>query len=111
MVHSGSTEGPPQVLEQVIEVLTPFKQATEALEGDQYPTLSLVNFFFTGISQTLLKMAPSVERVVRSLIVKLEQEMARREQPHTKKLRNMVAMLDPRTKHLVEDDMLYHYVC
>jgi hypothetical protein len=93
-----------KILEQVIEVLTPFKQATEALEGEKYPSLSLVNFFFHGISTTMINMSPQVDRNVRALIVKLQQELQSRDMEETVHLRNMVALLDPRTKTQVDDN-------
>src|ERR1700747_670719 len=91
-------------LAQTVEVLRPFSQAMEALEGDQYPTLSLVNLLFNGITATLMKLAPQATRPVRNLIVHLQQQLQERENiSEIRDLRSMAALLDPRTKNDVEE--------
>jgi hypothetical protein len=50
------------VLKEMKSILMPFFQVTEVLEGDQYPTLSLVNLFYEGILEKLVAMATVKKR-------------------------------------------------
>src|ERR1700747_3240202 len=83
-------------LAQTVEVLRPFSQAMEALEGDQYPTLSLVNLLFNGITATLMKLAPQATRPVRNLIVHLQQQLQERE--NISEIRDLRSMLPCSTR-------------
>ena len=86
-------------LKFVQDVFKSFFQATEALEGDKYPTLSLVGLLFNGILRTQQKLIrQDMGKTVQTLVVSLLKELSQRTVNSASELRNMVMMFDPRTK-------------
>lgn len=95
-----------KTLSQVMQALKSFFQATQTLEGDKYPTLSLVSLFFNAITRALQKLISfKTSRIARNLIGNLQTELTKRFDNTSTELRNMVAILDPRTKNDVEQKL------
>ena len=83
----------------MIAILKPFDQATQMLEGDKYPTLSLVNVVLNAIDTAILEMVGiHTERIARSLVRILAQQLQHRQNATASDLQTMAALLDPRTK-------------
>lgn len=94
---------PPEwsTLIEMREVLKPFQQASEAIEGEKYPTLSLTNGLFRGIMRALerlMNLRLPVDRVARDLMLTLHRELTRRSAQTMTDLKKMAEILDPRTK-------------
>jgi hypothetical protein len=94
------------VLQELKAILMPFFQATEVLEGDKYPTLSLANLFITRILDKLLEMVKATTSdTSRNIIVVLSQVLQRRLENTVTTIRSMTALLDPRTKNEVNPEL------
>ena len=91
-----------ETMKDILLVLKPFYQATTALEGDVYPTLSLVHFFYAAIIHTLTGAItrPNFTPLATKLANALTVEMGKRWASTAAMATSLACMLDPRTKGL-----------
>jgi len=91
------------VAEELTTVLKPFYEATTALEGSVYPTLSLVHYLVVGITICLSNVLKngSISQVVKVLAQKLQDKLLDKWTNKLAKVSTTItAMLDIRTKDL-----------
>ena len=91
------------VAEELTTVLKPFYEATTALEGSVYPTLSLVHYLVVGITICLSNVLKNgtISQVVKVLAQKLQDKLLDKWINKLAKVSTTItAMLDIRTKDL-----------
>ena len=87
------------VIEELVDILKPFNDATEILSGDLYPTLGIVQPVFHQFLSEILPSKPGDGDVVKKIKDAIRQNLSTRYQEEDIKTMLLVAMyLDPRFK-------------
>ena len=87
------------VIEELVDILKPFNNATEILSGDLYPTLGIVQPIFHRFLNEVLHSKPEDREVVIRVKDAIRQNLATRYQEEEVETMLLVAMyLDPRFK-------------
>ena len=66
------------IIEQLVEILTPFQQATEAMGAEKYPTLSMVKPLLYKLSEVTLKVNDSDTATVKQVKAAIKNDLAER---------------------------------
>ena len=87
------------VIEQLVDILKPFNDATEILSGDLYPALGIVQPVFYRFMSEVLTSKPEDRDVVKKIKDAIRQNLSTRYQEEQIETMLLVAMyLDPRFK-------------
>lgn len=90
-----------QFFEQACQILDPFAAATKMLEGDLYPTLSLVSLVFATILRKLSRIEQKpLHNLSKRMIHILNHSVVERMKTIVKGITTVTTALDPRTKNL-----------
>lgn len=89
-----------RILEDIIEILHPFKIATQHLSGEKYPTLSAVGPLLAEIRRRVAIDANDSTTVKEFKKALRDDINSRYQHPHIKMLFNKTTFLDPRFKSL-----------
>ena len=87
------------VIEELVDILKPFNDATEILSGDLYPTLGIVQPVFNRFLSEVLPSKPGDRDIVKKIKDAIRQNLSTRYQEEEIETMLLVAMyLDPRFK-------------
>ena len=87
------------VIEELVDILKPFNDATEILSGDSYPTLGIVQPVFHQFLSKILVSKPEDRDIVKKIKDTIRQNLSTRYQDEEIQTILLVAMyLDPRFK-------------
>ena len=87
------------VIEELVDILKPFNDATEILSGDLYPTLGIVQPVFHQFLNEILPSKPEDKDIVKKIKDAIRQNLSTRYQEEETETMLLVAMyLDPRFK-------------
>ena len=89
------------IIEHLVEILTPFQQATEAMGTVKYPTLSMVKPLLYKLSEVTLKFSNSDTATVKQVKTAIKNDLDQRYQTAAlQRLMNVATYLDPQYKEL-----------
>ena len=95
------------VIEELVDILKPFNDATEILSGDLYPTLGIVQPVFHRFLSDILPSKPGDRDVVKKIKDAIRQNLSTRYQEEDIKTMLLVAMyLDPDLRKPQREDHL-----
>ena len=87
------------MIELLVDILKPFQQATEAMGGVKYPTLSTVKPLQYKLSERTLKIADSDTATTKQVKAAIKKD-ERYQTPALQRCMNLATYLDPRYKEL-----------
>ena len=89
------------VIEELAEILEPFQQATEAMSGVKYPTVSTIKHLLYKLLEKTLKVSETDSTLVKEVKRAIKGDLQGRFQsPAIQKIVNVATYLDPRYKEL-----------
>ena len=90
-----------KIIDQLVEVLTPFNLATETMSGEKYPTISMIIPLLHKLLNVTLKVSAADDACTKEIKEAISTDLCRRYQSTTtQKLLKVATYLDPRCKSL-----------
>ena len=90
-----------KVIDQLVEVLTPFNLATETISGEKYPTISMIIPLLHKLLNVTLKLSADDDTCTKETKEAISTDLGNRYQSTTtQKLLKVATYLDPRYKSL-----------
>lgn len=89
------------LIEQLVDILLPFQQATEAMSGVKYPTVSTVTPLLYKLLHKTLLITETDSGVIKEVKIAINRDLKERFQSsEVQKIINVATYLDPRYKEL-----------
>ena len=90
-----------KLLEDLVEVLKPFKDITSQLSGEKYVTISIIKPILHHVLNDVLKVSGSESACILQIKMEMKTNLEPRYQdPDVQNILNNACILDPRFKHL-----------